>query len=44
MSDYDKKILGLGGSTTLKKAPQIIKSEDDVDFTLDFVEKEDIFT
>ena len=30
MSDYDKKILGLGGPSTVKKSCQVVKNEDDI--------------
>lgn len=43
MSDYDRKILGLGG-TIIKKSNSIFKNEDDIYFNLDFVPRGDIFT
>lgn len=44
MSDYDRKILGLGGTPIIKKSNSIFKNEDDIYFNLDYVPRGDIFT
>ena len=42
MSDYDRKILGLGG-TTLKKSSSVLKNEDDIDFTWEVIDRNQVF-
>ena len=43
MSEYDRNILGLGG-TTIKKSSSLLRNEDDINFLGETVERNEVFT
>ena len=43
MSDYDRKILGLGG-TTVKKSSSVLKNEDDIDFSWNVIKRDEVLS